>query len=39
MGNIICIILLVVLAVCLVGTVYCLVQEVGSLKKLKCNDF
>lgn len=22
-----------------VGTVYCLVQEVGSLKKLKCNDF
>ena len=38
MENIICIILLVVLAVCLVGTVYCSVQEVKSLKELKRND-
>lgn len=38
MGNIICIILLVVWAVCLVGMVYCSVQAVRSLKKLKRND-
>ena len=38
MENIICIILLVVLEVCLVGTVYCSVQEVKSLKELKRND-
>ena len=37
MGNIICIILIVVWAVCLVSTVYCSVQEVKSLKKLKRN--
>lgn len=38
MENILCIILLVVLAVCLVGMVYCAVQDVRSLKKLKRND-
>lgn len=38
MGNIICIILLVVWAVCLVGMAYCSVQAVRSLKKLKRND-
>lgn len=38
MENIICIILLVVLAVCLVGMVYCSVQEVKFLKKLKRNN-
>ena len=38
MENIICIILLVVLAVCLVGTVYCSVQEIKSLKELERND-
>lgn len=38
MGNIICIILLVVWAVCLVGMAYCAVQAVRSLKKLKRND-
>ena len=38
MGNIICIILLVFWAVCLVGLVYCAVQAVRSLKKLKRND-
>lgn len=37
MGNITCIILLVVWAVCLVGMVYCSVQAVRSLKKLKRN--
>ena len=39
MGNIICIILLVVWAVCLVGMAYyCSVQAVRSLKRLKRND-
>ena len=38
MGNIICIILLVFWAVCLVGMAYCSVQAVRSLKKLKRND-
>ena len=38
MENIICIILLVVWAVCLVGMAYCAVQAVRSLKKLKRND-
>lgn len=38
MGNIMCIILLVVWAVCLVGMVYCAVQAGRSLKKLKRND-
>lgn len=38
MGNIICIILLVFWAVCLVGLVYCAVQAVRSFKKLKRND-
>ena len=38
MENIICIILLVVLAVCLVGMAYCTVQSARSLKELKRND-
>lgn len=38
MGNIICIILLVVWAVCLVGMAYCAIQAVRSLKKLRRND-
>lgn len=38
MENILCIILLVVLAVCLVGLVCCAVQAVRSFKKLKRND-
>lgn len=38
MGNIICIIILVFWAVCLVGLVYCAVQAVRSFKKLKRND-
>lgn len=38
MGNIICIILLVFWAVCLVGLVHCAVQAVRSFKKLKRND-
>ena len=37
MGNIICIILLVVWTVCLVGMVYCAVQSAKSLKRLKRN--
>ena len=37
MGNIICIILLVVWTVCLVGMVYCTIQSAKSLKKLKRN--
>lgn len=38
MGNIICIILLVIWAVCLVGMMYCAVQAARSLKKLKRNN-
>ena len=38
MVNIIYIILLVVWTVCLVGMVYCIIQSVKSLKKLKRND-
>ena len=38
MGNIICIILLVFWAVCLVGLVCCAVQAIRSFKKLKRND-
>lgn len=38
MENIICIILLVVWTICLVGMVYCAIQSVKSLKKLKRND-
>lgn len=37
MENIICIILLVVWTICLVGMVYCAIQSVKSLKKLKRN--
>lgn len=37
MGNIICIILLVVWTVCLVGMVYCAVQSAKSLKRSKRN--
>lgn len=37
MGNIICIILLVVWAVCLVGMTYSSIQTVRSFKKLKRN--
>lgn len=38
MGNILCIILLVVWAVCLVGMGYCVVRSAKSLKELKRND-
>ena len=38
MGNIICIILLVVWTVCLVGMVYCAVQSAKFLKRLKRNS-
>lgn len=38
MGNIICIILIVVWAVCLIGMVYSAIQASKSLKRLKRND-
>lgn len=38
MGNILCIILLVVWAICLVGMGYCVVRSAKSLKELKRND-
>ena len=38
MGNIICIILIVVWAVCLIGMVYSAIQAGKSLKRLKRND-
>ena len=38
MENILCIILLVVLAVCLVGIRYCVVQNAKALKELKRNN-
>lgn len=38
MGNIICIILIIVWAVCLIGMVYSAIQASKSLKRLKRND-
>lgn len=38
MGNIICIILIVAWAVCLIGMIYSAIQANKSLKKLKRND-
>lgn len=38
MGNIICIILIVVWAVCLIGMIYSTIQASKSLKRLRRND-